>query len=230
MATQDIIVSSFNQLVVTVELSPSMDVGTYTRCITFEADCGGEFTDVISFTSTGGVATGTSTLLVPCGTYTCISARDTLHTLRSTVSMVDAGTQFTASFTGASNYLVGGNLNDDDYIDILDFGVFVGEFNTTAYVDGNTTCATPFPHADITGDGLVDSGDYGFISLNFLDVADADCGCVMPMAANRGPITQISVRALKRRGMADLIKADLNHDGWLDLRDIQAFLAGARPK
>jgi hypothetical protein len=167
---------------------------------------------------------------VPCGTYSCISARDTLHTLRSTVSMVDAGTQFTASFTGASDYLVGGNLNDDGYIDILDFGVFVGEFNTVYGGGASTTCATPYPHADINGSGVADSADYQFISLNFLDVADADCGCTMPLMAGRGPITQISVRALKRRGMEDLIKADLNHDGWLDMRDMQAFAAGARPE
>jgi len=225
--SQIVTVSSFNQLVVTVELSPSVVAGPFDRCITFDVDCGGEFSEVITFT--GGV--GSKTVLVPCGPHTCISARDTLHTLRSTdVSIVDAGTQFTASFTtGTGNELVGGNLNDDNYIDILDFGVFVGEFNFD-YTTGDTTCATAYPHADINGSGVADSADYQHISLNFLKASDADCGCTMPMMADRGPITQISVRALRRRGMEDLIKADLNHDGWLDMRDMQAFAAGARPE
>ncbi|MHC4651661.1 MAG: HYR domain-containing protein [Planctomycetota bacterium] len=225
---QTVTVDGQSELLLTVDLSPTTASGI-NRCITFEVDCGGEFSEVLTFTA----GTGSKTVLVPCGTYTCISARDKLHTLRSTVSMVDAGTQFTASFTGADDWLVGGNLNDDEYIDILDFGVFVGEY-TTDYGSGNTTCATPFPHADITGTGVVGTGDYQFISLNFLDVADDNCdGCAMPLMAGHGPtgpITRISTQALKRRGLHKLIVADLNHDGWLDLRDMQAFAAGARPR
>jgi hypothetical protein len=58
----------------------------------------------------------------------------------------------------------------------------------------------------------------------------------MPMFGRRplpqsfdGPITRISVQELRRRGLHDLIIADLNHDGWLDVRDMEAFANGARP-
>jgi hypothetical protein len=44
-----------------------------------------------------------------------------------------------------------------------------------------------------------------------------------------GPITRISVQELRRRGLHDLIVADLNHDGWLDVQDMEAFANGDRP-
>jgi hypothetical protein len=43
------------------------------------------------------------------------------------------------------------------------------------------------------------------------------------------PVTRISIEELERRGLGDLIVADLNHDGWLDIRDMEAFMNGARP-
>jgi hypothetical protein len=50
----------------------------------------------------------------------------------------------------------------------------------------------------------------------------------MPQSLD-GPITRISVQQLKRRGLHDLIVADLNHDGWLDVQDMEVFANGGRP-
>ncbi|MHC4219802.1 MAG: right-handed parallel beta-helix repeat-containing protein [Planctomycetota bacterium] len=241
--TQDIIVNAVNDMVVDVELAGSMAVGPITRCITFElfaAGCGSSVTvnETISFTS--GFAAGV-VVEVPCGNYTCITARDTLHTLRRTdiADFADTGTQYVADFTLAGgtsdNSLIGGNLNGDMWIDILDFGIFVGQWGSTP--SPSTPCGTVGPHADINGNAVVGSGDFTFIQINFLLGDETDC-CT-PMSARRwarptpqsfdGPITRISVRELRLRGLHDLIVADLNHDGWLDVHDMEAFAGGARP-
>ncbi len=41
--------------------------------------------------------------------------------------------------------------------------------------------------------------------------------------------TEVSVRELRQTGMGDLAVGDLNNDGWLNMDDIAAFMAGERP-
>lgn len=176
---------------------------------------------------------------VPCGDYDCVTIRDPLHSLATSVDLTDSGTQYTASALGA-DAMVGGNFNGDSYIDILDFGIFVGQFGTDpGPVGGDTDCSTAAPHADITGDGDVGSGDFGFITINFLEASDTGCTALVwngksrnpafSVDNNGGPVTRISVAELQRRGLGNLVKADLNNDQWLDQRDVAAFLQGARP-
>ena len=64
-----------------------------------------------------------------------------------------------------------------------------------------------------------------FISLNFLDAREVGCDG-LPLDGD-GPVVNISVEQLKAQGLEDLIVADLNHDGWLNQEDVQAFLDGA---
>lgn len=232
----DVTVSNFNELIVSVELSPTV-ASSVDRCITFELFPTGcatspvEISQVMTFSS--GLAAGQS-VLVPCGDYICITARDRLHTLRRT-DLDDfgvSGTQYVADFTnsgGDDDRLVGGNLNDDLYIDILDFGVFAGQFNAN-YGSGNTSCATSFPHADISGNGMVFTDDFTFIQINFLKFSDPNC-CGLSTITNpgAGAVQSISVKTLKKRGLADLARADLNNDGILDQLDVVAFMNGARP-
>jgi hypothetical protein len=236
-ATQHVTVVASNELVVDVELE-GLSAFTGSRCITFELwNCGNPpvvVSEVLDFVN--GVASD-QTLLVPCGAYTCITARDELHTLRNTISPLQtSGTQYIASFTG-SKALIGGNLNDDYWVDILDFGVYSFKFTTkyrdgvevlAAPVNGNTDCSTAYPHADIDGDGIVFTGDFSFIFTHFLDGNEPNC-CGAPLQIP-GPITDITVAELRKRGLGALSVADLNKDGRLNDQDIAAFAAGARPK
>jgi hypothetical protein len=231
----DVTVSGFNELVVDVQLNPVL-VGTFNRCITFELhDCpGGPVTveQVIEFTA--GLAEDV-TVLVPCGEYDCITARDRLHSLRRTDEAFGmVGTQYVADFTAdpdtGGDWLIAGNLNGDEYIDILDFGVFSANFGDAFPVD--TDCNTLPPHADITGDGTVTTAEFTFIQLNFLKTDEADC-CTLgpgPGGSGDGPVTSITVQELIRRGLGDLAVGDLNEDGVLDEADMAAFMDGKRPR
>jgi hypothetical protein len=205
------------------------------RCITFELwNCDTmvgpvEVREVLTFVDGAAL----QTISVPCGAYTCMTARDDLHTLRRTVDLVDEGTYFSAAFTGV-DVLVGGNLNDDFYIDVLDFGVFSWQWFLTYDGGGDTTCDTPYPHADVTGDGIVNTADFTFIQGHFLESHEANC-CGEPGYASvtqrpiGRPVTSISIATLYARGMGELAIADLNNDGQLDVEDIAAFAAGERP-
>ena len=44
-----------------------------------------------------------------------------------------------------------------------------------------------------------------------------------------GPRSAVSSQQLRDLGLGDLVIGDLNRDGWLDERDIAAFLSGQRP-
>ena len=233
---QTITVSASNEMVVDIDLSPTV-TGPFTRCITFELwDCPGgapvaTVDEVISF-SAGGSASGV-TVLLPCasGPFTCVTARDKLHTLRRTLDPLPVvGTQYIADFTLAGQDLIGGNLNDDFWIDILDFGVFSSEWAVTYGTPGGTTCATTFPHADISGDDTVATGDFTFIQINFLLGNEANCcGTAGRPEGGGGPVHEISTAELRAMGMGHLSAGDLNGDGWLDDADIVEFLSGVRP-
>ncbi len=191
---------------------------------------------------------GSVAIEVPCGDYDCISARDTRHTLRMQDSddFMIAGTVYTADFTanGASDddSLPGGNFNDDEFIDILDFGVFISQFGIDPNAPGgDTLCGSPTPDADASGNGMVGTEDFTFIQTQFLLAAEATCASNLLTAGSgsgqiefdairaAGPYTSIATDRLADLGMGELAGADLNHDGVLDTADIAAFLGGARP-
>jgi len=231
----DVTVSEFNELVVTVQLSPSVVAGPLARCITFELwNCMLTEPEIVSdvLTFTNGVAS--KTVLVPCarGPFECVTARDKRHTLRRTAEEFDIdGTQYLASFTSdpgsGGDWLIGGNLNDDSSIDILDFGVFSWQWNT-AYGTGNTDCNTTYPHADINGNGVVSTEDFTFIQINFLKYHEANCcGQLNPEATE--PITRIAVAELVAQGLGELAAGDFNADGWLDEADMALFASGLPP-
>jgi hypothetical protein len=203
----------------------------FTRCITIELrECptGAPVTVTQDVVFTAGTALHVP-VLVPCGNYTCISARDPLHSLRRTLTAPPAfqivGTQYVADFTG-TNCLVCGNLNNDIYVDILDFGTMVSQWARP--MNPNTPCGTPPPHSDINGDGLVGLADFSFIQINFLKRSDPDC-CSTGMESVVAPVTRISLGELSARGLQALAVADLNRDGWLDVKDVLALMSGTQP-
>jgi hypothetical protein len=228
---QVITVDAVDELDITVELQ-NVSAGPFTRCIHIELhDCLGGEPHVIEQTMTfsGGVAS--AKLEVPCGEWVCITARDPLHTLRSTVEPLSvSGQQYIASFTGAEA-LRGGNLNDpaSNVIDIFDFGAFAGEFNEN-YGSGNTDCDDVPPHADISGDGVVFVEDYTFIVNNFLDVSEPNCCGLGGIAGgDEPPVISISVAELEAMGLGSYAAGDLNGDGWLNPIDMQLFADGVWP-
>lgn len=245
--TQSVTVNAFNTLAATVQLQGA-DAGPFDRCITFEFTPTGGGSPVVvneTMTFTGGLAS--QNIDVPCGDYDCITARDTLHTLRKTDSddFMILGANYSADFTtaGGGDELLGGNLNDDAFIDILDFGLFIGQFGT--FPGADTPCGTAGPHADISGDGDVDTADYSFIQINFFDFHELRCdgslfttgrahtehlgAHAIDAAPGGGPVLAISVADLYAMGMPEAAEGDLNHDGMLDTDDMDAFMHGARP-
>ena len=239
---------------VDLQLSPTMagmpGGDALTRCIKFEvfSDCMTAplvFQEDVSF---GGlfdlVGKSQTSVKIPTASQPgCITARDQLHTLRSCYMFgpedCDVDGVLHATFKGdpffAGNWLLGGNLDGFkkdsataslDVIDITDYGMFVSQYPND-YGTGDTPCKTAGPHADINGDGLVDLLDFTFVSMNFLE-SSKDCCCPGSTAARPGR-TSISVRELRAAGEIDMIQADLNHDGFVDLADMSAFLDGQRP-
>ena len=194
--TQVIKVNPVNEMIVNVELSPTLDDprpgipgDTLDRCITFEFwRCPSATPEVVveqvipvPLDRGDGrhLAAGVS-VLVDCGSYNCVTAQDKLHTLRRTDDgdFAIVGNQYVADFTSTGtdgdDSLIGGNLNGDGWIDIVDFGRYMNRFGAS-YGVGDTTCLTLAPHADITGDGLVGAGDFTFIQSNFLARSDPPC-------------------------------------------------------
>ncbi len=235
----NVTVNAFNDLTVDVELDPAVSMpASVTRCITFELwECPGgapAATVTADMLFLNGLAS--DTIDIPCGNYTCITARDELHTLRRT-DLDDfgiSGTEYVADFTASGatddDSLIGGNLNDDFFIDILDFGTFSAQWATTPSPD--TPCPVGGAHADINSDANVDNLDFSFIQNNFLETHEANCCGALNREAggSEGPVTDISIAELRRRGLGHLAVSDLNHDGRLNMDDVIEFANGARPQ
>jgi hypothetical protein len=224
-----------------VQLSPTMATGPFTRCIAFDVwDCdapGGpqrRSTIEQNVVFTNGMASSVQ-VPIPGGNWECITARDKLHSLRATAANFNTvnGINYTATFTGnrdtGGHWLLSGNLNDDNFIDILDFGIFVSEFLSPAVP--NTVCGSSGPDGNINGDNVIDLVDFVFVQVNSLKASEANCcgSAVAAEEAGEAPVESISVRELQRRGLTHLMMADLNRDGILDQADIVEFAQGARP-
>ncbi|MHC5002897.1 MAG: HYR-like domain-containing protein, partial [Planctomycetota bacterium] len=117
--TQSITVLNQNEIVATVQLR-NVRPGPFTRCIDFQvADCDGTtFSLAAEIEFTDGI--GTASLAVDPGVYDCVTARDSLHTLRRNADASDGnfgidGLNYAADFTlAAGNDLIPGNLDADD--------------------------------------------------------------------------------------------------------------------
>jgi len=233
---------------VEVQLQPKID-GDLVRCINFElfADCVKKPLTLQTELVFGGVwdfvGHFTDEMKIPKGQYECITARDQQHTLRATSDMVCIDGVYQAAFKGdpffGGNWLVGGNIDtwkkegeniSIDTIDILDFGVFVWRYGEI--VNPNTLCAEKhdFPHADINGDGIVDGLDFTFIMMNFLQGSKDAC-CPDKDGHTAGPVAldEISVSQLRQMGLGELVVADLNGDGLVNVADMSAFMNGQEP-
>jgi hypothetical protein len=250
-----VMVSDNQTLDVEVHLQPQLaNAGLFSRAITFELynDCVSDPVEecaVIDFQGPFNFpGHGHASLKVDKGNFLCMTARDNLHTLRSIVSGDDlacVNNHWTAIFKGdptlGGNWLIGGNLDakkegatygDINTINILDFGIFMAELAAGAsYPNGNTDCNTAFPHGDINADGLVDSADYAFLVDNYLKHSKGLC-CPAPPGVQSpefSPITEITVKELRRMGYGSAVVADLNNDGLVNMDDMAAYMQGVMP-
>ena len=74
--------------------------------------------------------------------------------------------------------------------------------------------------SNYNGDTDINTFDFSFISAAFLATGESCSASFNPPA----PRPRVSVKDLRRAGLGDLAIADLNHDGWVDTRDIQLFM------
>ncbi len=178
-------------------------------------------TKSVAFTSDGTAnSKGTVTFDIDAGQgCTKISAKDPKHTLRTLTDLTVVDGKYAATFTG-QKALIGGDATGDNLIDILDFGVFAGQYNK----------APSGPRdADFDCSGLVYLEDFTFITNNFLKFGDAEPGSIVaPSAGSRLQRGRTSITVLELStiiGKREARNADLNGDGVVDIKDIGLFMA-----
>ena len=218
----------FNTIELDLQLSPTVEAGPVQRCVELRfydefVDCESPAVDVLR-TFTFGLPfdlPGRSSRVlieVPAGDYSCATARDPLHTLRSVTDLEIVNGVYHARFVGdparGGNWLVGGDLNGDGAVDGLDFDLFLTLDGQPA--NQNTNCATPAPHGDINGDGMVDFLDLAFIE-DHMSLRDT-FGCC-DGGVKSAPAT-LDAAALQRRD------AHGNGDGRFGGDDVGAYPAG----
>ncbi|MFQ5493742.1 MAG: hypothetical protein ACE5EX_00010 [Phycisphaerae bacterium] len=225
----DVIVRPFSTMIVSVQLSPTVVAGPLTRCITFELFQCGFIQQTVrqEIVFTNGLAFEVP-VEVPAGFYECVTAQDALHTLRTTsADFTDDGSNFSATFVGDINFgghgLTGGNLNNDEVVDIIDFSIWSSNFGVS-FADTDCTLLPPLQHADINGDGIVNGFDFTFIAQHFLEFSQPNCCDVGALPGGSGPRLSISVDELQQRGLGHLADTDYNNDGVVDLADIELFI------
>jgi uncharacterized delta-60 repeat protein len=141
--------------------------------------------------------------------HPCISVKCPTHSLTDAVSPTVSGVRYAATAS-----LPQGDCNDDDMVEIFDYAIFVSQRGT-----GKATNAVANYNADTT----IGSADFTYITLSFFSVGESCAGALN----GAQPRDRVSVKDLRRAGYGNLTVADLNRDGWVDMRDIQAYMQGA---
>lgn len=232
-------------VLVDLQLSPTMAAGSEAdpidRCILFEVsscDTPGQdlsLTQVVTFGQPDDdPGFGAAAFEIPAGTWDCLTVSDPKHTLRVRCPLTcdDLTNTCAATFGGSPedepecHWLIGGNLDENNEIDIFDYTILTAHYLTQ--IDKDTACDLQGAHADINGDGLVSLADFGFILFHFLKLSDEDCAANCgpgPTPPGGGPRTSVTVAELRARGLGKYVAtADRNRDGVVDSSDIADFL------
>lgn len=174
----------------------------------------GASTQVVSLAASGSpLAAGSiGSIQVPVAAgYACVAAKDPSHSLTDSTSASISGVRYAATFA-----LKQGDSNDDDMVDIADFGIFVAARGAGKALDATS---------NFNSDTAIGNGDFAYISINFFRVGDA-CGAF----SGGQPLARIRVKDLRRTGRGDLEIADINRDGWIDSTDVSLFMQGIEPR
>ncbi|MHC5111541.1 MAG: hypothetical protein ACYTHJ_16865 [Planctomycetota bacterium] len=233
-------VSEANTIEVSVQLSPTIVPGPLLRCIEFElySNCL-ELPVVVTQDLNFGLPFDLPgrakdvQFPAPAGQYFCMTARDPLHTIRATAEVNQIDGIYTAIFKGdpavGGNWLVSGNLDGSNVIDVYDVMIYMDA--ELSQLDPNTPCGTEGAHADINGDGIVDTLDYSFIQANYMaEDKITCCGGETTAAAPNSGVYEVSVKELRAMGLGHLAIADLNNDGLVNDVDIDLYMDGVRPQ
>jgi len=138
----------------------------------------------------------------------CVCVKDVTHSITDAVFPTIESTKYLGSVQ-----LRQGDSNDDDVVDILDFASWL--------IDAGPAACNG--RSNYNFDGLVNSADFSWVSVNFFARGE---GCTGEFTGAE-PMRRVSVKELRRRGLGALAAADLTGDGWLDERDIQVAASGA---
>jgi len=198
-------VENYQLLDAAVSLNGSI-TGSSSRSVRIVA---GASSQVVSVSMTDGSGTASNVQVPVAAEYACVTAKDAGHSLSDTGAASVSGVKYAASFA-----LDQGDSNDDNFVDILDFGIYVGDFGAAAAGD----------ISNFNDDANVNSGDFGFISLNF-----AKSGTTCGAFTGGAPRVSMKVKELRRLGMGHLAAADLNRDGILDPNDIAFYMQHGLP-
>ena len=143
------------------------------------------------------------------GDYTCMSVKDAAHTLSAAQSMPVVGTKYVVPAMA----LIGGDSNDDNIVDVLDFG---------SYVSDRGVGKNALSRSNFDRNPVVNNADFTYIGLNFLRTGDA-CGGGFTGGT---PRERVSVKDLRRAGLGHMVDADINGDGWVDAADMALAMQG----
>jgi uncharacterized delta-60 repeat protein len=149
--------------------------------------------------------------------FTLVAVKDPLHTVRKLAPVSHLG----GSSYQASVALFGGDANDDNVIDIVDFAIFAAQFGQE-WGTPDTPIGTALPHCDFSADGKAATADYTFFVANFLFIGDGPPGGFLHRSPN--PKKAETVRRLLRDGILSAPKMDLDRDGWVTFDELTRFL------
>jgi T5SS/PEP-CTERM-associated repeat protein len=169
---QEVCVRATNTLVVNLQVLEPIINTELTRCFTFVLhDCtGGMVTTVeAEITMIDGQARSAE-IEIPCGTWECVTAKDTLHTVRRTSDLTSVANQYHADFTGG-NALVPGDLNNDGEVNVLDSGILTGLL-TFNYGTGDTSCPIPTTAEYVANPGIAIPDDNNVGISHTINVPD----------------------------------------------------------
>ena len=209
-ATKTYTVQNYQLATIDVDLVGGVNSSIiFNQIVRLRLSSGAVVSATIPFTGNNGAVVDAQ---VPVSaSYTCVSVKDATHTLADSQSLSVVGTKWVA---GAAFALTAGDSNDDNVVDILDFGMFVSDRGAGK---------DPSSRSNFDRNAFVNNGDYGFISLNFLFAGDTCGGGYLD---GNTPLARVSVKELRRAGLGYLEQADINMDGWVDQTDMGLAMQG----
>ncbi len=174
----------------------------------------------VAFTAGSGSVVLDATDGVPDCTHTLTQlwAKDPVHTLGNKVGLsMDANHQYSCTVT-----LYGGNANEDNVIDILDYGVFA--FQWGSHPSANSAIGEPNGNADFSCNGTVGTEDFSYISTGFLSSDAADPGGYNQ--PKNGPKEKCTVKEMTATGVPEGVAQamDIDKDGWITVNEVSRWL------